>query len=344
MTTPGLSENVDIPIPPDEASLPAEDTVPVGDPATPDADAELRTLVQELIAQSQLGFDPATMRKGIITVINPFVSGTPTVDLTLSGDDTVTVPAVRFLDSYSPVVGDNVILMKQGADIVVLGRIAIGTSTDVGWIQAALAAGFAHDSNTGNLMYRRVWDNGCWKVQFKGGIIRTSGNTIISALATDYRPSNTVVLVAARDDNGGAPSVKIRINTSGSVVLESETFVIPGYGNTLEYAQDTGTVGGGGTATYAQDTGFAGTNDSGGMESFFGENTAFTIAGGTDHAHGAAHVHNGPNHAHAIGAHSHTYAHLHPIGAHSHGMGGSVPIMPSGNWVSLHGLEYYVTL
>lgn len=47
----------------------------------------------------------------------------PSVSVTMNGDPTV-IAGVSFLDSYSPVVGDNVILSKQGTSLIILGSVA----------------------------------------------------------------------------------------------------------------------------------------------------------------------------------------------------------------------------
>lgn len=84
---------------------------------------ELRELATEL-ARPELAFDPATVRKG--TVVSFDSTGTPpTLGITLSGDLTITVSGVRFIESYSPTVGDTVLILKQGTDVLVLGPVAL---------------------------------------------------------------------------------------------------------------------------------------------------------------------------------------------------------------------------
>src|SRR5205823_12765575 len=103
----------------------------------------------------------------------------PTVTVQLSGD-TTDIPGLRYLDSYSPVVGNTVAILKQGTDLLVIGRVAEEDAAGVsGWQTASLGSGFSHNANGGgNFEYRRVWDNGAWKVQFKGMVGRSSGTTI----------------------------------------------------------------------------------------------------------------------------------------------------------------------
>lgn len=179
---------------------------------------ELQLLAQEL-NKPQLQFDPTNIRKGIIT---SFESGgsPPTVTLNISGDTTTSIAGVRFIDSYTPVVGDTVLILKQGADIMVLGHIAEAGST---WTQATLASGFSHNGNSnGNLEYRRVFDRGSWKMQWRGSVSRTSNTTVISALGTDFRPASRRTVMAPRDADG-QNDVKVDFNTDGSVSLVGTT-------------------------------------------------------------------------------------------------------------------------
>jgi hypothetical protein len=339
-----------------EPSLPDPATPAEATPASPveptegGEDSELRTLVQELVKQSQLGFDPTTMRKGIITAVNPFFVGTPTVDLTMSGDDTVVIPGVRFLDSYSPLVGDSVLVMKQGADIMVLGRVAIGISTDVGWVQATLASGFTHDSGSlGALTYRRVWDNGSWKVQFRGGVLRSANETVISALPADFRPPSRATVLGARGHGGGSVAIQIQFETNGAVLLSGNTFNIA-MGSPDTLIQNTGNVGSS-TPTLIQNTGTFGSNTVKGSNegtnntSDNADNTFSSVTG--DHNHAIHHTHFGPLHSHYCGAHVHDMNHSHAVNGHIHDMNhshtGGAATVTATDWISFHGVEYFQT-
>lgn len=80
---------------------------------------ELATVLQ----RPPYAFQPATIRKG--SILSHDSAGTPpTVGIAISGDTTTTIPGVRYLDSYTPVIGHTVLLIKQGTDMVVLGHIA----------------------------------------------------------------------------------------------------------------------------------------------------------------------------------------------------------------------------
>jgi hypothetical protein len=61
---------------------------------------------------------PLRMRLGEISSVE-----TGTVTVTIGGSATA-VPGVRYLDSYSPTAADVVIILQQGAALVVLGVLA----------------------------------------------------------------------------------------------------------------------------------------------------------------------------------------------------------------------------
>lgn len=69
---------------------------------------------------TNLAYDPATIRKGVVSSID-----TPTISLgiTLSGDSTV-ITGVNYVASYHPTIGDTVLVCKQGNTIVVIDKIA----------------------------------------------------------------------------------------------------------------------------------------------------------------------------------------------------------------------------
>jgi hypothetical protein len=74
----------------------------------------------------------AQLRQGVVTDIN---AAGNTCTLTLSGDTANPVTGVKCLSYYQPVVGDTIWCMKQGTDILGLGRIDIGTNTVYGQLQ-----------------------------------------------------------------------------------------------------------------------------------------------------------------------------------------------------------------
>lgn len=56
-------------------------------------------------------------------VVSATSTGPARVTLLLSGSS-VTTPAVRYLASYTPVVGQVVAVLQQGSDLLVLGTLA----------------------------------------------------------------------------------------------------------------------------------------------------------------------------------------------------------------------------
>jgi hypothetical protein len=177
----------------------------------------IRELATEIAKQAVLDFDPATIRKGTVTAIAN-TSAPPTLSVQISGDTTTTIDGVRYVDSYKPAVNDVALIIKQGTDLVALGKIAANYSA-TGWTTVALGAGFSHNGNgNGDLRYRKVWDNGSPKMQWRGGVTRSSGTVIVSTpLASDLRPQNLVSMIAARSAVGGANAVKVDFKTDGTI-------------------------------------------------------------------------------------------------------------------------------
>jgi len=192
------------------------------------SDEEIRLLAQQLLKSGQLGFDPSTLLKGIVTAVD--VTGSPpTVSIQISGDTTTTITSIRLMDNYTPRVGHTVLVDKLGPNIMVRGHIADSGATDVeaesvGWIRATLSAGSHNGNDNGDVYYRRILDHGSWKMQWRGGWA-VSGTTMIDAgdaLDEDYRPSSLRSLLTARtalERNG----VKVDFNTDGTVELVGST-------------------------------------------------------------------------------------------------------------------------
>lgn len=266
--TPG--ENP-VPLPPEPTPEEAAAAQAAADQATAEAaqTEAIRALASEIAKQTMLDFDPATLRKGTVASIES--TGTPpTVTVTLSGSAT-TIPGVRYLDSYSPVAGDTVHLLKQTSDVLILGQVNNTPPNPAanGW------------QTSGGVSYRKVLDNGDFKVQFKGSFT-VSGTTLFTLADSSYFPSVPRTLTAGR--NGEATSVLVQISTSGVVTIS------------------------GGTQTL-------GTTDPGGN----GANATGLNTGGA--SAGTAHVHSMNNHGHSINDHNHTLGgHGHSIDDHNHDM------------------------
>lgn len=173
---------------------------------------QIRELAAQITQMSKLGFDPLTIRKGIVASVNDATSP-PTVSINISGDTSTLVAQVRTLNNYTPLVGQTVLVAKQGTEIFLLGSIAsvnpTGTTTTMastsGWIKATLTNGTHGANGNGDIYYRRVMDHGSWKMQWRGGWGPAGATAMIDtadALDPDYRPSSTRSVVAARNQVG----------------------------------------------------------------------------------------------------------------------------------------------
>lgn len=267
---------------------------------------EIRALAQQLRKSGELGFDPTTLIKGTITAIS-YSSSPPTVSINVSGDTTTAIAGVRILNDYTPVVGQTVLVHKQGADIVVLGHIAdVGgysiTSLGNGWIKATLSSGSHNGNSNGDICYRLILDHGSWKMQWRGGW-NVSGTEMIgsgNALATQYRPKGLRSVTAGRTMSSGS-SITWDFHTDGRVVMTGgnvspNSSSVSGDVGYTSYGSSTGSVGSHSHAITGGSTGFAGS-----------------------HSHGFSASH---DHAFYGGSHSHSVS--------------------SPSWASLNGVEYFL--
>jgi hypothetical protein len=159
--------------------------------------------------------------KGIVTAV-ALTGSPPTITVQVSGDTSVDIPGVRFIDSYSPVVGDTVMMLKQGSEFFGLGQMNdTGAGTANGWTIATLNTGFTHHGNSnGQYEFRVVVDNGDRKLQMRGSVALTNTTaTAICTLPVGMRPTTKRSLLVARDVQGGSNVAQIDINTDGTVVL-----------------------------------------------------------------------------------------------------------------------------
>lgn len=204
--------------------------IPTQTPATP-TEIDVRELATQITA-SQLSFDPSTIRKAVVTGIDLGGASTPpTVTVNISGDTSVPIVGVRLSDDYSPQIGDTVLILKQGSEVFCLTHIAdqgskVASSDTGGWTLASLSGGLSHNGNSnGNLMYRRTLEDGCWKMQWKGGIAGTAiTGTILSAgLSTDFRPATKQSLITAREIQSGSNVIGLDFRTDGQVEVVGST-------------------------------------------------------------------------------------------------------------------------
>lgn len=263
---------------------------------------QIRELAAQITQMSKLGFDPLTIRKGIVAAVSDTTSP-PTVAINISGDATTLVSQVRTLNNYTPVVGQTVLVGKQGTEIFLLGAISaanpmsVNNFSDNGWIRATLTNGSHGGNSNGDVYYRRVLDHGSWKMQWRGGWSPAGATAMIDtadALGTDYRPSSHRSVLCARALTGET-AAQFDFHTNGRVVLT-----------------------GGTTATNSASVSLGGSTGSASTSSY------------VEHSHGGAVATAGITHN--DGFHSHSWS---DSASHSH-----TPTAPS--WVSLNGLEYFL--
>lgn len=86
------------------------------------SESELRALATEIKADP-LSFDPATIRKAVVTAVS-LATSPPTVTIQLSGDTTASIADVRVMRSYTPAVNDTALVFKQGNELLAFGAVA----------------------------------------------------------------------------------------------------------------------------------------------------------------------------------------------------------------------------
>lgn len=197
-------------------------------------DKQIRDLATQITQMSKLGFDPLTVRKGIVAAVSD-TTNPPTVSINISGDTDTLVSQVRTLNNYTPLVGQTVLVGKQGTEIFLLGAISSGLAntstpsfTDTGWTKATLSNGTHGGNSNGDVMYRRILDHGSWKMQWQGGWAPGGSTTMIGAsevLDTDFRPAVKRSITVARDISSGAVTAQLDFNISGQVTLVGGTTV-----------------------------------------------------------------------------------------------------------------------
>lgn len=282
---------------------------------------DVRQLAQTLAPAPDLS---CKLIKGTITAITTASSQT-TCTVTLGGDTTTTIPGVRKMDFYSPVVGDVVQIIMQGTEILILGRVdSTTTGSANGWITPSLGSGFSSSANP--VQYRVVNDNGDRKVQLRGTLAVSGTPTSIWTMPADVRPSVFKLILAGRDVTGGSNVVQIGISTSGLMSLEGRTTGLFGVSGSAAGRQTD--VGGGSAAVTETTSGInSSTYSSGGNPATSGSTVSM------DHNITTNEQQN---------AHQHLFPHNHTVTvnglAHQHPMSSVV----SPTIVYLDGLEYFL--
>lgn len=282
MTTPADPVSLQ-PTSPDVVSPQVPAPAPDGSPT----DQDIRDLVGTLAKQSDDGISYATIRKAYVSGVHG-ETNPPTINVqfpTPSGGTSVDITNVRYLDSYSPNGGDNIVVIKQGQEILALGQIKDNNSTSGG-----VPNGW---QSSGDCRFRLVVDNGDFKVQMQGSFAVSGSNLFV--LPAAYRPLADRQFVVASNNNNGYNRVNVSW-TTGQVSLVSPQF-----------HQPADPVDPGDSTTF---------NDAGGS-SWYGGGWGSTGSGGADGHYHATDVY---AHSHYTGAHNHGI-----VGSHAHGVTVNMP-------------------
>ncbi|MEU6674751.1 hypothetical protein [Streptomyces sp. NPDC046925] len=356
MSTPEETVPPEPPVAPEEAAV--QDAAAEAEAAAAAQLNAIRELAAEIAKQAVLDFDPATIRKGTVTAIADTATP-PTLSVQISGDTTTTIDGIRYIDSYVPVVGDTALIIKQGTDLVALGQIAAAFSASA-WTTVTLGAGWTHNGNSGgNVRYRKVWDHGSPKMQWRGVAGRSSGTVAVSTpLATGYRPQALVPVTVARSAVGGAPAVKLDFMTDGTVVMVGGT-ASPNGGNTSSESGHSHGMennehnhGGGVSSEGSHTHGIANNDHNHGSPTGTTSGHSHSIAT-TTHKHGSA-ADGEPGGTTSVNNHSHsinttTHKHGSPTAGQPGGTTGTEshlhtfnPTVDDPPWVSFNGIEYFI--
>lgn len=250
------------------------------------------------------------MTKGIVVATSVAVTP-PTCSIQLSGDTTTTIAGVRFVDSYWPVVGDVVQIIKQSSTLLIIGQVSVwgATPADQGWVSPTPATNWALDA-IDPLRYRVIQDHGTRKVQLRGALTRSSGTpTTLWTMPAEARPVvNLKPVLISRGWGGGAVSAQMQINSSGTMVLD---------GYTAGVASVNGTTG-----NSSPDTGVSTGDGPGGTHRHYEYNGSAEPAG------------DGGGFTDWNGAHTHT------VNSHNHSITSTGVSHP--DWVGFNGIEYFL--
>ena len=200
-------------------------TDPITQESTSGASDHVRDLASALATPTGT---PVSVTKGVVTAFN-LAANPPNVTVQLGGDTSTTISGVRFIDSYSPTVGDTCLILKQGSDIFALGQINDQDEggTTSGWVTPTLGSSFTHDAALmGDLKYRVIVDNGDRKLQFKGSVdVLNSSSATLFTLPAGAIPSANRNVAIVRNYDGGSNVAVLEINLSGVVSLRGGTTV-----------------------------------------------------------------------------------------------------------------------
>lgn len=184
-----------------------------------DLDAGIRELARVLLPDARLRSD-VRLIQGIVASIQ--YDG---ISVYLGGETSLPVSRIRYLQSYVPVVGDVVWLLRNGPDLFAIGETmpTLGTIGDFQY--PVLLNGFTNLSpGTPATPWEgaRYWITPDGWVHLHGLVIRAAGNTALPIfnLPVGFRPATTQRLSALV---GGNVLAEIDISTNGDVNVASFT-------------------------------------------------------------------------------------------------------------------------
>jgi hypothetical protein len=260
----------------------------------------------------------ASVIKGTVTVVE-LTGSPPTITIQVSGDTSVDIPGVRFIDSYSPVIGDTVLLVKQGSEIFALGQMNSTTTapSENGWVTPSLGSGVtAHSIDP--VRYRVVVRDGDRVVQLRGGVTLSGTQTALWTMPADVRPVvNLLPLLCARNPDGGSNVAQLQAN--GSMVLAGAT-TSPTGGAASEATTGTSSIG-----TTVNSFVLTTSNHNGHSHWINGDGNHPPPNDRTEHT--GDHNHTVPAHGHGM-AHTHEHPHTH------------TNTVDHPDWLSFNGIEY----
>lgn len=209
----------------------SDDPAPAVVPGSPSV-ADVLGLAAEIVAKAAPAQPPLNAYGGTV-VDTALTDSPPTASITMNGSATQ-IDDVRFMAGYTPVIGDTVEVLSQNGSILIIGHVmdtGTDTATTGGWTLATLSSGFSHNGDSqGNLFYRRVSDHGVWKMQWQGAVALSNSNTtVVTGLATSFRPASQRKLITARGMGNGAAilDVQVQFTTTGTVVLAGSSYDFP---------------------------------------------------------------------------------------------------------------------
>lgn len=166
----------------------------------------------------------ACLVKGVVTAYTY-----PYITVQVDGDTSTSIENVRHLEAYSPVVGDTCSMLKQGSDLLAIGRVNTTTASPAlnGWVTPTLGTGMTTTADT--VRYRVINDNGERKIQLRGKLSVSGTNITLFTMPADLRPIFDLQLLAARDNTqSNVVQLNIGNTASGAITIVGVTSGVAG--------------------------------------------------------------------------------------------------------------------